>query len=265
MARYKLDYLMSLSPNAINKMSRQEKLLVAKELARYAKQRISRNATYYEKHPEVPRPMAYRERQQKYADKKQGIVKVKVRDVVWAEYDFSVTSKMTDNELRSKIARIRAFMRTKTSTVKGWQKQLGKFVARVKSATRREELTADEYEEIWDWYKIMESESGGYRNVEGTSDDTQEYLKDVQEEGSVHGMDETEIGAIFRLDSRGAQETKKSLTDYHKWLLKEYEEWKQANPKEDIGFAQWRLRAYEQGDNQLEKWTNPVEFYSGKY
>lgn len=268
MARYKLSELMSLHPNKINKMSTEEKRSIARQLAGYAKQRVQRNMKYYEKHPDIPRPMAYREgRQQKWKKRpiyqdgeliEEGERRLSAADIAWKDYDFSITGKMSDNELRAKIARIRTFLSTKTSTVEGWKEELIKIKKRI--GAKGQYMSNEDWAELWDLYALIKAEAGGIINTKGGSDDVQEYIRNIQVQGSALELDREDKRILLRGDYNGAYEMGLSMTDYHEGLLKEYNEWKRANPKQNLTFVQWRLDAYDSD----KEWVNPVEFYSGQ-
>ena len=245
--------ILDLNPNEINKMSLKEKNQLAKQAATYARTRIRNLNDYSQSHPNYPKPPALRRRRE--GGRKE--------DVVWAEYDFTYKANMTDNELRAFIAKTRQFLRTKTSTVEGWQKYVRDFKKRLDWRVGKR-LTRNQFETFWDVYSVVsDNDFSKYQIMQGQSEDLQEYVKDIVEESSISNLDETAQRIVTDLDIRGAYEEGMSLPEFIEDLKFQYERYKIANPNYGGTFSEWRLKAYDQDPTHRE-WNNPVEFYFGE-
>lgn len=152
----KITDIMDMDWNDLNKLTPQEMKQVTSRLVSAANKRIKR----LEKAPRGTESFAYQ------------VVEERGRK-------FSVRGKNT-NQLRNEFKNVRAFLKYKTSTTKGWKEYREKMEQRVSGATGGESQQWSErtWKKFWKVYRRMEEKHGGSFQ-KGDSDRIQQMLHEI--------------------------------------------------------------------------------------
>ena len=152
----KITDIMDMDWNDLNKLTPQEMKQITSRLVSAANKRIRR----LEKAPRGTESFAYQ------------VVEERGRK-------FSVRRKNT-NQLRNEFKNVRAFLKYKTSTTKGWKEYREKMEQRVSGATDGEsqEWSERTWSKFWKVYRRMEEKHGGSFQ-KGDSDRIQQMLHEI--------------------------------------------------------------------------------------
>lgn len=170
---HKVSTITSLTDVQIKKLTKKQLLDIAKWGQGVAETRRTRSLKAISKH-NLPMPLVYGEWTN--IDNHAKMLKNAPKDAQSYRYiDFSVSSKMTINQLRNQFHYIRNFLSAKTSTVGDWKDHLKTFKQSLENEVEKmtgerktlRYLNREQFYKLWDIYnRLKDSDMVGYSSTQ---------------------------------------------------------------------------------------------------